>query len=63
MFSDPESYACEELQKLKTTREKLQHYETMRKHANFSLSYYGHNRYWARLFESLEVDLKIIEAI
>ena len=63
MFSDPENYAREELGKLKTTRDKLQHYKNMREHANFSLPYYGHNRYWARLFECLEMDLRIIEAI
>lgn len=54
---DYERYAVAELKKMNKAQKKAK-YEEMKKQADYSKEYYGHNGYWAALFDALDTEMR-----
>jgi hypothetical protein len=52
-MSDYDKYASATMESM-STKEKQLKYEQMKSEVDYSKDYYGHNGYWAALYDSLE---------
>lgn len=56
-MTDSERYAIAELKKM-TKKQKIAKLAEMKKELDYSKDYYGHNQYWAALYDALDLELR-----